>query len=111
MDDKARVWTARLLAPVAFLAAATALVILVQRALKDDSSSTGSTGPALTVPVSTQEAETGADGEVRRFYRIKAGDTLEGIAARFDTTVERLLQLNPGIDPLALNPGQRVRVA
>jgi LysM repeat protein len=42
---------------------------------------------------------------------VKVGDTLESIAAKFDTTVDDLLTLNPGIDPLALNPGQKIRVA
>jgi LysM repeat protein len=111
MEDKARVWTARLLAPVAFLLAATALVILVQRALRQDSSPTGVTGPAATVAVSTEIAKTTATEGGKRYYRIKAGDTLEAIASRFETTVQQLLQLNPGIDPLGLNPGQRVRVA
>lgn len=110
MDDKARVWMARVLAPIAFLAAATLLVVLVQRALRDESDSVGVT-PGETVVVTTES--TGTDtGEVeRRFYRIKVGDTLESIAERFDTTVEELLQLNPGVDPLALTPGQRIRVS
>jgi LysM repeat protein len=114
MDDKARVWIARILAPIAFLAAATLLVVLVQRALDDDGGASGSTNPAETVVVSTEVApETGATGEQqnRRFYRIRTGDTLAAIAQRFDTTVEQLLELNPGIDPLALTPNQRIRVA
>ena len=47
----------------------------------------------------------------KQIYRVKAGDTLESIAAKFDTTVDDLLSLNPGIDPLALSPGQKIRVA
>ena len=43
--------------------------------------------------------------------RAADGDTLESIAAKFDTTVDDLLALNPGIDPLALSPGQKIRVA
>jgi LysM repeat protein len=112
MDDKARVWVARILAPLAFLAAATLLVVLVQRALDDDGGAAGETGTAGTVVVSTEAAETGAAAEdARRFYRIRVGDTLEAIAERFDTTVDRLLELNPGIDPLALTPRTRIRVA
>ena len=110
MDDKARIWTARVLAPIAFLAAATLLVILVQRALRDESNATGAT-TAETVVVTTATPTTGATAADRQFYRIKVGDTLESIAERFDTTVEQLLQLNPGVDPLALTPGQRIRVS
>ena len=112
MGDKARVWFARVLAPLAFLAAATLLVILVQRALDTDDSA-GPTAPAATVTVSTQVEETEPSATVaeERFYRIRTGDTLEAIAERFDTTVAELEDLNPGIDPLALTVGQRVRVS
>jgi LysM repeat protein len=47
----------------------------------------------------------------KRIYRVKVGDTLESIANKFETTVDDLLALNPGIDPLALSPGQKIRVA
>jgi LysM repeat protein len=112
MDDKARLWFARLIAPVAFLAAATLLVILVQRALDTDDSE-GSTQPTPTVAVSTEveETEPGTTVAEEQFYRIRTGDTLEAIAERFDTTVAELEELNPGIDPLALTVGQRVRVS
>ena len=41
---------------------------------------------------------------------IQAGDTLAVIADEHDTTVEQLLVLNPDVDPVALNVGQRIRV-
>jgi len=44
-------------------------------------------------------------------YRVKSGDTLESIAAKFNTTVDDLLTLNPNVDPLALSPRQRIRVS
>jgi LysM repeat protein len=62
------------------------------------------TQPAQTEPP-TQTSTTGA-----RFYRVKSGDTLEGIAAQFGTSVEALLELNPRADPVALTVGQRIRV-
>jgi LysM repeat protein len=113
MDEKARVWIARILAPIAFLAAATLLVVLVQRALENDDGATGAAGPETTVAVSTEVTETASTGEqeARKFYRIKTGDTLQAIAQRFDTTVDQLLELNPGIDPLALTLNQRIRVS
>ena len=43
-------------------------------------------------------------------YTIQTGDTLGGIAAKTGTTVARLEQLNPGIDPTALRVGQTIRV-
>jgi LysM repeat protein len=101
----------RVLAPIAFLAAATLLVVLVQRALRDEPGDAGTATTGETVVVTTDTVEADGGEVERRFYRIKVGDTLESIAERFDTTVEELLQLNPGVDPLALTPGQRIRVS
>jgi LysM repeat protein len=114
--DQLRIWTARLLAPLAFLAAATLLVVVVQRALEGDSGSSApvqQTLPIGSVPLTTEpsEPDTGTVTVAKEYYRVKPGDTLEAIAGKFDTSVERLLALNPGVDPLALSPGQRVRVA
>jgi LysM repeat protein len=113
MEDRARIWSARVLAPIAFLAAATLLVVLVQRALREDGNSTAQTATAETVAVTTAPPETVANGEepARRFYRIRVGDTLQAIAERYETTVDELLRLNPGVDPLALTPGQRIRIS
>jgi LysM repeat protein len=113
--DHVRIWLARLLAPLVFIAASIALVVVVQRAV-DDGSSSSSSNPSITdssVPATTEPAATGSSEEpaTRRFYRVRAGDTLEEIAVRFDTSVSRLLELNPDVDPLGLSPGQRVRVA
>jgi LysM repeat protein len=42
--------------------------------------------------------------------RVVAGDTLETIALRHGTTVTALLRLNPGLEPLALQVGQQLRL-
>jgi LysM repeat protein len=39
-----------------------------------------------------------------------SGDTLATIATKTGTTVAVLLKLNPGIDPTALQVGQKIRV-
>lgn len=46
----------------------------------------------------------------RRNYTVKAGDTLGGIAEKTGVTVERLLVLNPQLDPQALVAGQRIKL-
>lgn len=43
-------------------------------------------------------------------YTIKAGDTLHEIAKREDTSVEALKDANPGIDPKALQVGQKIKL-
>ena len=111
-DPKYRMWVYRIAAPAAFFLAATILVILIQRGLDGSS---GETTPTTVAPtVSTPTTPTTGDttpSKKKQIYRVKAGDTLESIAAKFDTTVDDLLALNPGIDPLALSPGQKIRVA
>jgi len=97
---------------VAFFFAATVLVILVQGGFEDDEpdATPTTTGAVATNPAGGTTTSTGPQSGGRRFYRVQAGDTLESIAAQFQTDVDVLLELNPNIDPLALSPGQRIRV-
>ena len=103
-------WGPRILAPLAFFLAATILILLVSSALdhkKKESTPTVATTPS-TNPTSTGTKTTGVK---RTFYVIKEGDTLESIAAKKNTTVEDLTTLNPNIDPIALTPGQKIRIS
>ncbi len=42
----------------------------------------------------------------RELYLVQAGDTLSGLAQQFQTTVEAIQAMNPGVDPLRLSIGQ-----
>lgn len=42
------------------------------------------------------------------YYTIKEGDTLSSIAEIYGTDAEKILRLNPGLDPLNLIPGTRI---
>lgn len=108
-QDRLRVWAARLAAPAAFFVAAIVLVLLVQSAISSNSPEEART--PTTVPTTAEQGTTNKAPGKKRFYKVRRGDTLESIAARFDTTVDDLLTLNPRIDPLALSPGQRIRVS
>ncbi len=107
---------ARYAAPVAFLAAVTVAVLLIRSGLGGGDSSSGpapvatAPTPAATTAPATTSAPTVPRRPAKRFYLIRSGDTLDLVAIRFDTTVERLLALNPGIEPTALTPGQKVRI-
>ena len=109
-DPKYRTWVYRIAAPAAFFLAATILVVLIERGLNGDSQTPTTDLPTTTAPDTTTSPGT-TTPKKKQIYRVKAGDTLESIAAKFDTTVDDLLALNPGIDPLALSPGQKIRVA
>jgi LysM repeat protein len=114
--DQLRVWIARFAAPLAFFFAATVLIILVQRALESDP------GEARTDGRSTEQVDTSPTtsttetnptvrrGCQRQRYTVRSGDTLESIAEKCDVPLADLLELNPEIDPLTLNPGDRVRI-
>ena len=112
-----RGWRAELAhygAPAAFLAAVTIAVLLVRTGLREDDPDPGATTTTVTSPAprgGQTATEPRSPARQRRFYRIRDGDTLESVAARFDTSVDRLLAVNPGLDPTALRIGQRVRVA
>ena len=48
--------------------------------------------------------------ETDDFHTVRTGETLWTLAQRFNTTIETLLKLNPGLDPNKLYVGQRIRV-
>ena len=110
-QDRVRVWAARLAAPAAFFAAALVLIFLVQNAISSSNGDEAGTTSAPTATTGSGTTTTAGNPKRKRFYRVRGGDTLESIASKFTTTVDDLLRLNPGIDPLALSPGQRVRVS
>jgi LysM repeat protein len=129
MDARRRRELTRYGAPAAFLAAATVAVLLIKAGLAGSGSSeptaTGGALPSVptttppppatrltltSTPAATTKTETTSTVAVGRFYTVESGDTLGGIAAKYRTTVDELLKLNPGIDPTALRVGQQIRV-
>jgi LysM repeat protein len=98
----------RYLAPAVFLLAVTAVVLVVRSALRSD------TAPSVTTHFSVAPRPS-SDARLqlpvaKRYYVIRSGDTLDAIAHTFSTTVDRLLRINPGVEPTALVPGEQLRV-
>ena len=113
--ESRQAWLPRILAPLAFFAAATILVLLVNSSLNADSGEEGAPSTPASQPTTAEDGRGGEQTTTRRrtprrFHRIREGDTLEALAQRYDTTVDDLLALNPGINANSLTPGQRVRV-
>lgn len=109
---------ARYGAPAAFLLAVTVAVLLVRAGLN------GADPPAVSPATTVEQASTtrtsaattagttsaATDTTAAEYYEIQRGDTLAAVASRYSTSVEALLTLNDGLDPVALQVGQRVRV-
>jgi LysM repeat protein len=103
--DRSRV--TRFAAPAAFLAAITIGAVVVRAGLHHGKHNAKT--PTTTV-TSKKKTHKHAHGGHRRTYTVQSGDTLESIATKTGTTVARLEQLNPGVDPTALHVGEKIRV-
>ena len=101
-----------------FLAGVTIAVLLIRAGLaaSDSPATTIATAPTTTAATTrpattrTRTRATTTATSAERFYTIEAGDTYGSIAAEFDTTVDRLRELNPDVDETQLTIGQRIRV-
>jgi LysM repeat protein len=101
---------ARYVAPVAFLLAVTAVVLVVRAGLRHHSAPARAATAAPQVVTTRVAARPVKPAPPKRWYVIQSGDTFEAVAGHYGTSVAALLKLNPGVDPKALVPGQRVRV-
>ena len=103
-----RTYGKRFAAPAAFLLAVTVAVLLVRAGLRTSDASETTTIRTQTVnrPVTTAAVPP----KRRRYSRLKAGETFSDVAIKFQTSVEQLLALNPGVRPTNLTVGERIRV-
>jgi LysM repeat protein len=93
---------ARYLAPLALAATITATYLVVHAGLSTKSTSTTS---HVAVHRTGRHHHR---GRTPRSYTVRAGDTLSTISARTRIPLATLQALNPGIDPNALQTGQRL---
>ena len=121
MDPGRRRELTRYGAPALFLLAVTVAVLLVKAGLDNGSTDqtvvtpTATSRTATTTPTTTITLTDGATVSTTapanaQYYTVQSGDTLGEIASKYNTSVDQLLTLNPGVDPSALQPGQRLRV-
>ena len=112
MHAQGRSSFARLIAPLALIACAAVVVALVlgSGVVGDDSGS--ETAGTRDLPAATERTTTAEQKRKRTpaTYTIKANDTLSAIAEKNGTTVDRLLELNPELDPQGLVAGQKIKL-
>jgi LysM repeat protein len=112
MHAHGRLSLARLLAPLALIAFVVVFlaIVLGSGVVGDDDGGAATTG-AKGAPASTQTTTTKKrQKKSPQTYTIKPNDTLSGIAATTGTTVERLQELNPELDPQGLVAGQKIKL-
>jgi LysM domain len=110
MPDHGRRSPARLLAPIALVLVTAACAVVVFSSTSSDGDQASDEG-ASESRATTTSPRAGRERRRRRaFYVVKTDDTLDRIAAKTGVPVERLLELNPELDPLALVSGQRIRL-
>jgi LysM repeat protein len=98
--------TVRLLAPIAIIAVAVSVYLVVHGTV-DNHHTVTQTHNGLNA---AKPHHTHKHSRKVTYYVVKPGDTLSGIAARAGISLTTLEQLNPNISPNALQTGERLRL-
>ena len=109
---------ARFIAPLALVAFALALFLVVSNTTQDEAGTSGAQdggepAQATATPAGGNGGDGGGSGrkrKARRIYTIESGDTPSGIAERVGVPLEQILELNPDLDPQTLTPGTKIRL-
>ena len=102
---------ARFIAPLALVAFALALFIVVSSTTKDDGNSPGARDSSQ--PAQSTASPNGKSGKKKkrpRSYTVKTGDTPSGIAEKVNVPLDQILELNPDLDPQTLTPGTEIKL-
>jgi LysM repeat protein len=97
---------ARYVAPLAIIAAAAATYVIVHSALTHKHPSP----PAPIVQTTNRTRSTHRVSTKAKFYVVRPNDTLSTIAVRTGVSLNTLESLNPGVNPSALQPSQRLKL-
>lgn len=93
---------ARYLAPIALVATIVATYMIVHQGLATKSTTT------VSVPAVVSSAVAHREFAKTRFYIVRPGDSLSRISAKTGVPLSTLESLNPGVNPRALQAGQRL---
>ena len=105
-NRKSTGWAARILAPLALVAAAAAIAFVVTGSLSSsDDPDNGRDGRRQASPGCRPDAEQAVEDG---FYVIDLGEDLSVVAARTCIPIERLMRLNENLDPQLIQVGSCV---
>lgn len=105
--DRSRV--TRWAAPVAFLLAITIGALVVRAGFEHGKHHAAAQTTTTTSRTKKHHAHQHRKPHLKT-YTVQSGDTFESIATKTGTTVDKLKQLNPHVDPTALQVGETIRV-
>jgi LysM repeat protein len=91
--------------PLRFLAPVAVVVVIVAAVVVVASSDGGKDHKDSARTATTQQKL-----PKRHTYVVRVGDTLDAISERFGVPSARLIALNPGLDPQALQLGDRIKL-
>jgi LysM repeat protein len=101
---------ARLLAPVALALVTVVILIIVIGSGGGGGDKSSGSGPGASQGKGGSRRSSTPTGPKRRTYTVKTGDTLGAIASKTGVPVDKLLELNPQLDPQALVSGQKIKL-
>ncbi|MEI7624606.1 MAG: LysM domain-containing protein [Actinomycetota bacterium] len=98
----------RIFAPLALIAVALAVVLLVSMTSGSQKSSpaAATTAPKQQTTIKSVASPTGKT----KVYVVRKGDLLSTIAEKLGMTVAQIEALNPDLDPQTLIPGQSIKI-
>jgi LysM repeat protein len=98
---------ARLFAPLALVACAIAVLVIVN---SGNSGGGSATSEKTTTGSSTTTTTTRATKHHKRTYIVKDGDVLSQIAIKTGVPLATIQQLNPTVDAQSLHAGQKIKL-
>lgn len=98
---------ARYLAPLALAVSITGTYLIVHATLSAKSSTARQTA---TISQRDRTGKSGHTSAPKKFYTVQAGDSLSAISVKTGVPIATLENLNPNVDPGALQTGQLLRL-
>lgn len=98
---------ARFLAPLALVAAFLSVLVVVNSGGSDSRDSPRGTVTTQTTTTTPKRASQ----PKKKSYTVKSGDVLSAIAEKTGVPLDRILELNPDLDPQTLRTGQKIKLA